>query len=84
MMLIKDGISLANIGLATTFDALGSGTIGAITGTSRTLSANIAEQIRQVALKKENITIESANKKFLVRKFFVHLEPKKMQRNLKN
>lgn len=61
---IKDGISLANIGLATTFSALGSGTIGAITGTSRTLSANMAEQIRQVALKKENITIESANKNF--------------------
>ena len=61
---IQDGISLANIGLATTFSALGSGTIGAITGTSRTLSSNMAEQIRQVALKKENISIESANKNF--------------------
>ena len=59
---LVDGISLKNIALATTFSALGSGTIGAITGTKRTLSSNMAEQIRQVAIGKESKIIESVYK----------------------
>lgn len=80
---IKDGISLENIALATTFSALGSGTIGAITGTSRTLSSNVAEQIRQVALKKESVTIESAHKNF-TEKVFRSAKTKKDAKEFKN
>jgi hypothetical protein len=59
---ITDEVSLSNIGLATSFSLLGSGTIGAITGTKRTLTSNVAEQIRQVAIGKESKVIESVHK----------------------
>ena len=59
---ITDEVSLSNIGLATSFSLLGSGTIGAITGTKRALSSNVAEQIRQVAIGKESKVIESVHK----------------------
>ena len=80
---IKDGISLENIALATTFSALGSGTIGAITGTSRTLSSNVAEQIRQVAIKKESVNIESAHKNF-TQKIFRSAKTKKDAKEFKS
>ena len=59
---ITDELSLSNIGLATSFSLIGSGTIGAITGTKRALSSNVAEQIRQVAIGKESKVIESVHK----------------------
>lgn len=52
---IKDGVSLKDIGLATTFSFLGGGLIGSITGSSRAISSNIAEQIRMVAIKKKQV-----------------------------
>ena len=66
---LVDGVSLKNVAIATTFSALGSGTIGAITGTKRTSSSNIAEQIRQIAINKETKGIESANKNFTQKVF---------------
>lgn len=59
---IKDGVSLADIGIATTFSLLGGGLIGSVTGSSRTISSNVAEQIRMVAIKKETGVIESVHK----------------------
>jgi len=59
---IKDGVSLKDIGLATTFSFLGGGLIGSVTGSSRAISSNIAEQIRMVAIKKETGIIENVHK----------------------
>ena len=59
---IKDGVSLADIGLATTFSFLGGGLIGSITGSAKTISSNIAEQIRMIAIKKESGVIEKVHK----------------------
>ena len=66
---LVDGVSLKNVALATTFSALGSGAIGAITGTKRTLSSNMAEQIRQIAISKESKGIESAHANFTQKVF---------------
>ena len=66
---IKDGMSWGDIGLAATFSALGSGTIGAITGTGRTISENVAEQIRNIAIKKEAVEINNVHKNITVDTF---------------
>jgi len=66
---IKDGMSWKDIGLAATFSALGSGTIGAITGSGRAISENVAEQIRNVAIKKEAVEINNVHKNITVNTF---------------
>ena len=66
---IKEGMSWKDIGLAATFSALGSGTIGAITGSGRTISSNVAEQIRNVAIKKEAVEINNVHKTITVNTF---------------
>ena len=59
---IQEGVKLENVALGTAFSALGSGTIGSIVGSSKTISSNIAENIRLVAIAKETNTIETAHK----------------------
>ena len=59
---IADDASLADIALAATFSAATAGTFGAITGTQKTITSNIAEQIRLSAIAKETHKIERAHK----------------------
>ena len=59
---IGEGASLADISLATAFSAATAGTFGAITGTQKTITSNIAEQIRLSAIAKETYKIEKAHK----------------------
>ena len=59
---LTEDISLANVGMATALGAVASGSVGAIIGTSKTLSANMAEQIRNVAIAKETASIEAVHK----------------------
>jgi|9_EtaG_2_1085328.scaffolds.fasta_scaffold00266_5 hypothetical protein len=55
-------VSFKDMALGATFSALGSGFIGAFTGSSRTVSANVAEQVRISAIKKESNVIEAVHK----------------------
>jgi len=59
---IKDGMSWKNIALSASFSALGSGTIGSVLGSNRTITSNVAEQIRNIAIKKETVEINNVHK----------------------
>lgn len=61
---VKDEIDFTNVGLATAISTVGSGTVGALTGAKRAKTSFEAEKIRQVALSKEKVVIETAHKKF--------------------
>jgi len=59
---IKDEVDFSDVGLAATISTLTAGTIGGALGTKDTLTSNVAEQIRMVALGKERAVINSAHK----------------------
>ncbi len=59
---LKENINLFDVSLATGLATVTGGVLGGITGSSRTLSANVAEQIRMIAIAKETRGIERVNK----------------------
>ena len=59
---LTDDISLKDVAIATAISAVASGAVGAVTGTSRTISSNVAEQIRNVAIAKETNGINTVNR----------------------
>ena len=59
---LTDDISLKDVAIATAIGAVASGAVGAVTGTSRTISSNVAEQIRNVAIAKETNGINTVNR----------------------
>ena len=60
-------VSLKDMAIGATFSALGSTVVGGITGSSRTVSSNVAEQVRMSAIKKESNVIESVHKNITVK-----------------
>lgn len=59
---LKEEVDMTNVGLATALSVGVSGTVGAVTGAKRALTANKAENIRRVALSKERANVEAAHK----------------------
>ena len=58
----QDEIDMTNVGLSTALSTVASGTLGAVTGAKRAVTANRAEEIRQIALSKERVKIDAAHK----------------------
>ena len=58
----QEEIDMTNVGLSTALSTVASGTVGAVTGAKRAVTANRAEEIRQIALSKERVKIDAAHK----------------------
>lgn len=61
---VKEEIDMTNVGLSAALSTVASGTVGSVTGLKRAVTANEAEQIRQIALSKEKVKVEAAHKNF--------------------
>ena len=60
----QEEIDYTNVGFGAAISTVASGTLGGLTGAKRAKTTYAAESIKQVAIKKEKITIENAHAKF--------------------